>query len=272
MLSLKMQIKKFIQHDTEQIGHLQPDGWPDITDAFRFYADCDFCHPVKITIGKDIIGIGCSILYDATAWLAHIIVKEDFRNRGVGTAIIECLLDGIRKKGIETSLLIATALGEPVYLKAGFRTVSECLYFKRDAPPAGMPVSGKVHPYAKDHYSEIIKLDELISGENRERLIKPCLDHSFVFVDGSNVCGYYIPDLEEGPVCAMTVEAGRELMRLKYAKANKAVLPGENQAGIEILQELGFTETETKGKRMILGKEIAWKPEMIYSRTGGNFG
>jgi hypothetical protein len=69
-----------------------------------------------------------------------------------------------------------------------------------------------------------------------------------------------------------TTEAGRELMRFKYSTVDKATIPGENQAGIEFIKEFGFVETNTTGKRMILGKNIAWKPEMFYSRIGGNFG
>jgi hypothetical protein len=38
------------------------------------------------------------------------------------------------------------------------------------------------------------------------------------------------------------------------------------------LKDNGFRETETKGTRMILGKDIEWEPLNIYSRAGGNFG
>ena len=94
----------------------------------------------------------------------------------------------------------------------------------------------------------------------------------FVFVDNNVVSGFYIPYLGEGPIFANTIEAGIELMRLKYSNAERATIPNENHLGIEFLQKIGFVETETKGTRMILGKEIAWKPEMIYNRIGGNFG
>ena len=50
------------------------------------------------------------------------------------------------------------------------------------------------------------------------------------------------------------------------------MLPEDNQAGVGFLKQNGFVKTETKGTRMIPGKEIYWKPENIYSRIGGNFG
>ncbi|MCK5463227.1 MAG: hypothetical protein KAI95_09430 [Bacteroidales bacterium] len=61
-------------------------------------------------------------------------------------------------------------------------------------------------------------------------------------------------------------------MKIKYSKVDKAVLPGENHPGTNFLRQNGFTLSDTKGTRMILGQEIDWKPEHIYSRIGGNFG
>lgn len=98
------------------------------------------------------------------------------------------------------------------------------------------------------------------------------LNKSFVFIRNKVIDGFYIPGLGEGPVFALTADAGRELMRFKYSGVDRATIPGEKQAGIEILKRLGFKETDTTGKRMILGPDIGWKPEMIYSRIGGNLG
>lgn len=78
--------------------------------------------------------------------------------------------------------------------------------------------------------------------------------------------------MKEGLIFADTDEAGIELMKTKYAKADKAVLPSENISGIEFLKQNGFVEAETKGTRMILGKEVDWKPKKIFSRIAGNVG
>ena len=102
--------------------------------------------------------------------------------------------------------------------------------------------------------------------------MKNYLEKSFVYIDDNNIQGFFIPNLGEGPIFALTTDAGKELMRFKYSTIDKATLPDENQAGIEFIKELGFIETNTIGKRMILGSDIEWKPEMIYSRIGGNFG
>jgi GNAT superfamily N-acetyltransferase len=267
-----MQYDKLTFCDIDKISCLQPEGWPDITDAFRFYCNHDFCNPIKMTIDSEIVGIGNSILFDKTAWLAHIIVYSGYRNRGIGYTIVDYLIEDIKTRGIETSLLIATELGEPVYVKAGFRKVSDYLYFKREFPHIGKQFSDNIQPFKDDFYNDIIQLDTYISGENRESLLKSYLNKSFVFISNKVVNGFYIPSLGEGSIFAATIDAGRELMRFKYSTVDKATIPSENQVGIEFIKEFGFIETNTIGKRMIFGKDIEWKPEMIYSRIGGNFG
>jgi GNAT superfamily N-acetyltransferase len=268
-----MQYDKFTYSDIDNIRHFQPEGWPDITDAFRFYCKQDFCNPIKISIGNEIVGIGNSTIFDNTAWLSHIIVNSNYRNRGIGYKIVDSLLADIKTRGIETSLLIATELGEPVYIKAGFRKVSDYRYFKRESPYSNNnKFSDSIVPYKDDFYNDIIQLDAFISGENREKLIKDYLNKSFVFISNSVVNGFYIPGLGDGPIFSAAIKSGIELMRFKYSTVDKAAIPGENNAGIEFIKELGFLETNSIGKRMILGNDIAWKPEMVYSRISGNFG
>ncbi len=269
---LTMKCEKLSYPDIDKISYLQPDGWSDIKDAFRLYVKLDFCNPVKITLNNKIVGVGNSTLFGSSAWLAHIIVDSDYRSRGIGYAIVNYLLKEINSRGIESSLLIATEIGEPLYKKAGFREVMDYCYLKRDSLSADENYSSMIKPYKDEYYREILELDRYISGENREMLIKDYLNGSFLFLRDDVIEGFFIPQLEEGPVYALTADAGRELMRLKHSKINKATLPSGNKAGINFLKEMGFYVTDTKGKRMVSGNDVMWKPEMIYSRIAGNFG
>jgi len=97
------------------------------------------------------------------------------------------------------------------------------------------------------------------------------LSNAEVYAENNKVIGFYLPDLKEGLIYADTDEAGLELMKLKYTKVDKAVLPSDNIAGIEFLQQNGFTETR-KGTRMILGNDLDWNPKKIFGRIGGNLG
>ena len=81
-----------------------------------------------------------------------------------------------------------------------------------------------------------------------------------------------MPTLGEGLIFANKTAAGIALMNMKYATVDTAVIPSTNQIGLAFLEQNGFTESETKGKRMIFGKEIDWKPENIFSRISGDYG
>jgi len=83
--------------------------------------------------------------------------------------------------------------------------------------------------------------------------------------------GYYFPQPGEGLIVADTIEAGIALMKFKYSNVDKAVLPADNFAGIDFLKKNGFVE-KSRCFRMARGHGLAWYPDKIFSRIGGNFG
>jgi len=266
-----MQFETVTSSDLDEIKNLQPQDWPDIIPEFKFYIQSSFCSPIKTKINNRIVGIGASIVFENTSWIAHIIVDSDYRNKGIGAQIVNELLDALKRDSVATCSLIATELGKPVYLKAGFRIVSEYLFFQREKQWIECPVSENVILYEEKYRAMIYELDHKISGEKRELLLTDYLSNSLVYVENNKVLGYYMPDLKEGLIYADTNEAGLELMKLKYSKVDKAVLPSDNIAGVAFLQQNGFVETR-KGTRMILGKDLDWNPGKMFGRIGGNFG
>lgn len=267
-----MKFLPITSYDLDEIKHLQPEDWSDIIPDIEFYIRSGFCLPVKACVDERIAGIGVAIVYDATAWLAHIIVDVSFRNRGIGLGIVSELLQGLRDYPVTTCMLTATELGKPVYVKAGFRAVSEYIFMNREKSGMDHPVSPGIVEYTAQYRAQILQMDRIVSAENRERLLSTHLEGSRVYIKDGLVQGYFIPGLKEGPVIAENPEAGMELLKAKFSKAERMVLPSENITGIEFLKQNGYTVTITKGTRMVLGENPAWQPEKIYSRIGGNFG
>jgi GNAT superfamily N-acetyltransferase len=267
-----MELEAVCYNDFDEIKSFQPDGWDDIVPKFKYYVDSQFCFPVKAVENRKIVGIGASILLDGTAWLAHIIVSPEHRNKGIGYKIVEMLLNHHDRTKISTILLIATQLGFPVYEKIGFRTVTEYLFFKRDFPWKNEPASRNIIKLEKRSFQEIYTLEKKVTGEDRSPLFGPHLENTLVYLQHGEVAGFYIPDLCEGPIIAETDEAGLALMQFKYAKTDKAVIPSDNISGIDFLLQNGFALSSTKGTRMVMGKELQWFPKKIFSRISGNFG
>ncbi len=267
-----MHFQAITKEDLGEIRRLQPEGWTDIVPEFDLYIRKSFCHPLKVMSDSKLAGIGASIVFGRTCWLAHIIVERSQRRKGIGSAITEKLIRDLDAEHIESFLLIATEAGFPVYLKAGFRVMTEYRYFKRVSPTGHAVTSPDVRPCQKEQQKDLLELDRKISGEDRSPLLSDYLDNALVYTEAGRVHGFYIPGLGEGPVVAETPDAGLELMRLKYSKAGKAVIPSDNTEGTAFLENNGFVPAETRGTRMILGKDLEWMPEGIFGRIGGNFG
>lgn len=267
-----MQIAPITLRDVDKLHHLQPEGWSDIGPDLEFYVHSDFCYPIKAADENKIAGIGASIVFQNSAWLAHIIVDAGYRNRGIGFQIVETLLKGTNESGINTCLLTATELGQPVYVRAGFRRIAEYIFLNREKPWQGPSASSRVIGFREEFRGEIYEMDRKATGEGRELLLSPFLKSARLFVKNGKMMGYLIPGLREGLIIAENEEAGFALMEAKYGTVDKAVLPADNKAGVEFLLKHGFADSGKKGTRMIRGNDIPWKPEMIFSRIGGNVG
>ena len=83
--------------DREDVKHLQPEGWPDITASIEYYFKSKICFPFKAILNDKVVGIGTAIIHGRTGWLAHIIVDKECRNAGVGTKITQHLIDFVKK-------------------------------------------------------------------------------------------------------------------------------------------------------------------------------
>ncbi len=267
-----MRFSEITCQDLEALKLLQPPDWSDIIPDLQYYIKASFCFPLKVESNGEIAGIGAAIIYGDTAWLAHIIVHPGFRNKGIGYAIVQQLLDIVNKSKVNACLLTATIMGKPVYEKAGFRSISEYVFLNRIEPWKEQALSDCIKPFCSDFRDQIYQLDADVSGENRQLLLNDFIHDTKVYVKYNTVLGYCITSLKEGPIIAMNEEAGIELMKVKYRTYDKAVIPDENVHALKFLLKNGFKPAETKGTRMILGNELRWKPTHVYSRAGGNFG
>jgi len=92
-------------NDLTDLIKLQPPDWPNIIPNIQFYIDSPFCKPIKIVTNCRIVGIGSSIEFASTAWLAHIIVNPDDRKSGIGSFIVKTLIENIDRNKIKSILL-----------------------------------------------------------------------------------------------------------------------------------------------------------------------
>lgn len=266
-------ITAFDPGDLGRIGHLQPEGWDDIVPFFEFYCAAPFCNPVAGIADGRIAGVGCSIVNGPTGWIAHIIVDETYRSRGLGRLLTQRCLDDLAARGCETQLLIATALGEPLYKKLGFTTVSLYRFYR--GPRLDIDTSDPhITPLLGPDVEAMFALDRELTGEDRAHVLEWHGTTGWGYFDGrtNDLRGFYLPRIGEGLIVARDGEAGVALLDLKHSRsACKTVLPAENEAGNGLLAAHGF-ERFLEAPRMIRGKPIEWIPGALFSRIGGWYG
>jgi hypothetical protein len=218
-----------------------------------------------------IVGVANGILNEHTGWLAHIIVAEDCRHKGIGYLLTNHIIDYLNEKGCRSLLLIATAMGEGLYRKFGFETVGEYIFFK------GKRLNDNFSPMNIREFNEgdlktILELDKFVTGENRSQMLQQYLSNAWVFATDSLIRGFFLKDFGEGTIIAADDEAGIALLSFKHhLNDGKSVLPNDNKSGIEYLTANGFN-CFSRASRMALGEKVAWKPECVFSRAGGFYG
>lgn len=266
-----MQIAPLTPHHIPQIRALQPPDWGDIIPAFVFYLASPICAPIGVQVADRLVGVGCVIRFPRSAWIGHIIVDPAHRRRGIATTIVRALLDHVQDDQLVSVSLVATASGYPVYRRFGFADAGLYSFYEIDGAFSGArPTLATVAPEAGDH-DRLSAFDAAVVGEDRLHLLQPHLSEARVVKTDGAIVGVWYPRLGEGLVEAVDPAVGVALLALRLRGASRCVVPSANRAANTFLIQNGFHKVRD-GFRMTLGPQPAWRPELVYSRVGGNLG
>jgi hypothetical protein len=149
--------------------------------------------------------------------------------------------------------------------------VAESSYTFFKGEPIAHATSPFISDYQQTHLDEILSLDRQTTGEDRSKIIIPNVGNGQVYVRNGRLNGYYLPSLGDGPIIATDDIVGHSLMAVRSNHETKFVLPSENESAITFLTTHGY-QVVSEGRRMRLGKPLAWTPRNIYNRIAGNLG
>ncbi|GGM92654.1 hypothetical protein GCM10010967_27300 [Dyadobacter beijingensis] len=264
--------QEFTQDDIAHLPALEPEGWGDIRPRFEYFLKSDCCKPIKIEEDGRPVAVGAAIFHADTAWLACIITHGEYRNRGLGSAITRGLISSIDPNRYHTIYLDATEFGYPVYLKQGFEVEGQYAHLKREEPSPHLGQNALIRPFSEDFRETAFALDQMVSGEDRRGVMAGFLADSFVYVaENGHLQGVYLPSWSDGPIVAANDTAGHALMALRSQARPVSILPLDNAAGLQFLQESGYHMYKTS-RRMLLGKRRTWHPRHLYNRISGALG
>jgi predicted N-acetyltransferase YhbS len=208
---------------------IEPDGW--------FLAADD----------GGVVGTVGTIVYGDFAYLGLMAVHPQAQRRGVGKALLEHALAWLDGRGVACAILDATEDGAPLYRGLGFVEVgtSHDLYASRPVVGLGAGVT------AVTDRDEIVTLDRELFGADRSRLWRRLWDESpegmTVARDESGAAvGYACARVWGlGPFGARTPEAAQALLSAHAdlpVGVLRALVPGENPAGRDLLTRHGFVQ------------------------------
>jgi GNAT superfamily N-acetyltransferase len=265
-----MQMLPVLRADLPYIGRLSPEAWGDITPNFVNYISLPFCHPFKALQEGMPVGLGAIIENEDTVWLAQIIVHPSQRNKGIGKAITQYLVDSVDRHRFKTIMLDATHFGFPVYKSLGFEVVAEHVHFTGKVLDLETDYA-HIIPFEERYRQDVYCIDRLASGERRQNSLDSLLDGALLYVTGNTVRGVYFASSAKGCIIAGDAEAGIELMKCRLSARDTCMLPAGNKIACNFLLQNGFEHVRTS-HRMRLGPEPAWDPTYIFNCMSGALG
>jgi GNAT superfamily N-acetyltransferase len=203
-----------------------------------------------------VIGTSASIVYGGqVAWVSMVLVDPIYRGQGVGTVLLERVLEHLDARSIPCMKLDATPLGRPIYEREGF--VSECDVERWELHrPAAAPQRPEQTPLDLEG---ILALDLEVFGVDRGQLLRSIAngapDLAIQRVENGRVTGYALgrrgaladhlgpwvvsdQDSAAAVLDEFLARSGREMVFADCLPQNEWVMPLFESRGFELSRPL----------------------------------
>jgi GNAT superfamily N-acetyltransferase len=150
----------------------QAAGWNQREADWRFLLERNPARFVVATRHERVVGTGGAVCYGtALAWVCMILVDPEARGRGIGTQLVQGVLE--RLSDAATVGLDATPHGRGVYARLGFVETSRLSRLEAVGPSATAPsATGAVGPIGADAMDAVLALDREVFGAERADLLR----------------------------------------------------------------------------------------------------
>lgn len=220
----------------------------------------------KATVGGRDAGIAAVLRYDRIAWINSFIVREEYRDKGVGSALMKECLSHAWDAGADSIRLDSIAGVEPFYAKFGFKEEYSSLRFIRP----GEKFSSMADSVTEDDLKEILSFDRLFTRMNRARVLESIYRDNprlaLVLRDEGGIGGYLLSSpcdsrIDLGPcVCRPKDDRCASIlvktaMGLDPAKKYRICVSADNRSAAGLMRDLGFKES-VPATRMSQGRRF----------------
>jgi len=248
--------------------------WGDRRQFLDFVVGRPRFHGFVAEVDGRIVGTGLGTDNGLVGWVGIVFVSPDTRGCGLGRALTEAAIEALERAGCQTLLLVATALGRPLYEKLGFELQGTYLTYRAPDPPPDEP-DPSIRALTTADAAAVAAIDAAATGEDRAHLISSIVhDESTGFglvADDGTLLGHILrPSWGSGSTLAAEGAVGLRLLdhRRRLAGADHNVTCGIldlNEEGRRLLEASGWTHTRSH-PRLIRGRPLDWRPDSIWGQ------
>ncbi|MGE6630939.1 GNAT family N-acetyltransferase [Bacillus sp. NPDC077027] len=252
--------------------------WPDYSTAELTFLLSNGQFTGFKTAKGQVIACAGLFQYDQMASIGAVIVSETYRGLGLARKMIETLLEQSDQHC--PVVLTATALGQPVYEKLGFQTVSHIHTYQSQQPiPSAIEQAERIHvsPYHENEFSAIVAIDQQSVGANRSSFLKSRIDRAtFAKIAKENTqetigfgLGIETPaNLIIGPLTAKNKQTALALVHTMISSFSGAVRLDMHEHTANLLHDTllaaGFVKTSISHFMMLRGNEKRNNENLLY--------
>lgn len=209
----------------------QAEGWPHRYDDWALIASVS--QGIAVLDDEVLVGTGLCTRYADQARFNMIIVDKGMRGLGIGRQLMERLVALTDER---SALLIATAMGAPLYGKYGFSAIGDVHQFQGSVSNSVLP-ENSIRQGALADLDEICMIDAASFGADRRLLLERIVKAGRLYLADSGFA--LLRDFGRGqvlgPVAASNVEVAKDLI----AAASRDCLNGFLRIDIHGEHELG---------------------------------
>jgi GNAT superfamily N-acetyltransferase len=232
-----------------------------------------------------IVGTAATLSYENRfAWIGMVLVDPSYRNRGIGTSLLQRTIEYLDDAGIPTLKLDATPAGKPLYEKLGFISEYEIdrWILKRSV---AVPPSKKAPRLSPEHISDIFEHDLQAFGADRASLLSSLKDDApdltLIAQNDGQLMGYafgrrglFADHL--GPWMSRVADTAKTLLDEFLMRSSRETIIVDalrsNPAAGELLRERGFSPVRLLTRMYRGPNNSPGKPESLCAILGPEFG
>ena len=255
--------------------------WPltiqDIRRLYELESDGWFCAETD----DQYVGQAMGITTGSLGCLGMVIIHEDYRRKGTGTALTTHALNYLRNRGAQTIRLDATPEAHNIYRKLGFSDEFPVYHYIKgvayDKPPLTKILEAK--PVRAGDLEGIIEFDKLLLGVSRAKILKSLFNDSRTFLlrQGNETQGYVMCRGTNrlhwlGPFVANDVPSAEKLLQQVLTEFSdreiRLGVPVINSSAIKLFHRYGF-RAEFEITRMRYGLNLMGEnTQSIFAEAG----